>query len=54
MSVVLFNIFSKIPESCWDIERPALPAWRMNEIRAWEMEQKKAIQDYLERAKRSF
>jgi nucleotide-binding universal stress UspA family protein len=52
MGVVLFNVYSKIPESYWDMERQASPAWRMNEVRAWEREHKKTIQDYMERAKK--
>ncbi|MGD8985296.1 MAG: universal stress protein [Desulfobacteraceae bacterium] len=52
MGVVLFNVYSKVPESYWDIERQASPAWRMKEVRAWEREHKKTIQDHMERAKK--
>ena len=52
MGVVLFNVYSKIPEAYWDLEKSVSLGWRLREIRAWEMEYEKTIQEYMERAKK--
>jgi len=52
MHVVLFNVFSEIPESFWDLEKAQLYRRRLTEIRAWEMEMKKRIEAFTEEARK--
>jgi nucleotide-binding universal stress UspA family protein len=54
MEVVLFHVMSQIPESFWDIEKE--PAYRQEagSTTAWELQQKKEIQDFMEKARRLF
>ena len=54
MEVVLFHDFSKVPEHYWDMGREASRAWRLSEVAAWEREYENRIQDYMERAKKTF
>ncbi|MGD8448745.1 MAG: universal stress protein [Desulfobacterales bacterium] len=54
MEVVLFHVMSQIPESFWDIEKE--PAYRQEagNKTAWELRQKKEIQNFMEKARRLF
>lgn len=52
MNVVLFTVQGKIPEYYWDLEKEGSPAWRLKEVRAWEVGQKRAIQEYMEKSKK--
>ncbi len=54
MEVVLFHVMTKVPESFWDIEKE--PAYRQEAAttRAWELQQKKEIQEFMEKARRLF
>ena len=52
MKVVLFTVQGKIPEYYWDLEREGSPAWRIKEVKAWEVGQKRTIQEYMEKAKK--
>ena len=52
MEMVLFNVHSKIPEGYWDLETNSSVAWRMSEARAWDKEREKAIQEYMQKAKK--
>ncbi|MEA1949216.1 MAG: universal stress protein [Thermodesulfobacteriota bacterium] len=54
MEVVLFHVMTKVPESFWDIEKE--PAYRQEvaATRAWELQQKKGIQEFMEKARRLF
>jgi nucleotide-binding universal stress UspA family protein len=52
MEVVLFTVTSPIPESYWDLERQAQYGRRVKDIRIWEEQQHKAIQEYMEEARR--
>jgi nucleotide-binding universal stress UspA family protein len=49
---VLFHVHNKIPEHYWDLEREASPAWRMNEVAAWEREQKKRVEESTDKVKK--
>jgi nucleotide-binding universal stress UspA family protein len=51
MEVVLFNVFSSIPESYLDLQKDPRFSQSAQKVRAWEMEQKKAIQKTMEKAK---
>jgi nucleotide-binding universal stress UspA family protein len=48
--VVLFHVHHKIPEHYWDLKREASPAWRMNEVAAWEREQEKTVEESMDKA----
>jgi nucleotide-binding universal stress UspA family protein len=52
MNVVLFTVQGKIPEYYWDLEKEGSPAWRIKEVKAWEVGQKKTIREYMEKAKK--
>ena len=51
MRIVLFHVFSAVPESYWDLESDVRSRAIVKQARAWELSQKKLIQDYMERAK---
>jgi nucleotide-binding universal stress UspA family protein len=50
MDVVLFNVYSKIPESYWDLEKQAPLGWRIEGVKAWEREYEGTVQTYLKKA----
>ena len=51
MQVVLFTVFSKIPERYWDLEREPIYGQRLREIRAWETTNRMAIKRYMDEAR---
>ena len=51
MQIVLFHVLAKIPENYWDMERHPLFGNRVREVRAWEKQNKKVIEDFMEKAK---
>jgi nucleotide-binding universal stress UspA family protein len=53
MEVVLFNVYSKIPESYWDLEKQPPLGWRLKEVKAWEVGFKKSIREHMENATRT-
>jgi nucleotide-binding universal stress UspA family protein len=54
MKTVLFNVFSKIPERYWDMEREPQYGRRLREIRFWEVHREQEMQKYMERARQIF
>ena len=48
--VVLFHVFSGVPESYWDLEREPKSVKSVKYVRAWELEQKKKIQAFMDKA----
>lgn len=50
MRIVLFHVFSAVPESYWDMEN-TVRTRAIAEARAWELSQRKLIGDHMERAK---
>ncbi|MFC1859144.1 universal stress protein [Thermodesulfobacteriota bacterium] len=53
MDAVLFNVFSKVPESYLDLQRdPRNYRWTQ-EVRAWEVQQKKMINEFMQEAKQT-
>ena len=52
MNVVLFTVYGKIPEYYWDLEKGGSAAWRIKEAKAWEVGQRKTVQEYMEKAKK--
>lgn len=49
--VVLFNVFMGVPESYWDLEKDPQFSQSAREVRAWEMEQRKVMNEYMAQAK---
>ena len=50
MQIKLFHVFSQIPEGFWDLETDARSTSTVREVRAWEMQQKKNINKFMEKA----
>lgn len=53
MQVVLFNVFSGVPESYRDLEKDPQFSKAAREVMAWELQQKKKIQSSMEKAKQT-
>ena len=51
MRIVLFHVFSAVPESYWDMENNISTRAIAKQARAWEQSQKKLAIDHMERAK---
>ena len=51
MEIVLFNVFSSIPEAYLDLEKDPLFSRSAPQVMAWEMQQKKDIQKSMDKAK---
>ena len=51
MKIVLFNVFSGIPEAYLDLGKDPQFSRSAREVKAWEMQQKKEIQNAMENAK---
>ena len=49
--VVLYNVFSKIPEAYWDLEKQPQLKRKVTHVRAWEVQRKKEIKDYMDKAR---
>ena len=47
MHIVLFHVFSAVPESYWDLENDIRSMKVMKHARAWELSQRKIIQNYM-------
>ena len=54
MEVVLFHVMTKVPESFWDIEKEPTYRHKQASTRAWELQQKKEIQEFMEKARQLF
>ena len=54
MEVVLFHVMTKVPESFWDVEKEPAYSHKVATTRAWELQQKKEIQEFMEKARRLF
>jgi len=51
MKVVLFNVFSSVPESYRDLDKDSLFSKAAEEIMAWKMQRKKVIKESMDKAK---
>lgn len=51
MRVVLFHVFSKVPDGFWDLETDPRSTSTVKEVRAWEVQQRKTIKQYMESAR---
>ena len=52
--VVLFHVQSKIPESFWDIEQDPAFRHRLAPVVAWDMQQSKALEEFMARSRQIF
>ena len=50
--IVLFTVFSKIRDSYWDLEKEPVYSQKLGEIRAWETQRGKTLEEYMEKARR--
>jgi len=48
--LILFHVFSGVPESYWDLEREPKSVKSAKHVRAWEFEQRKKIQAFMAKA----
>jgi len=51
MKIVLFHVFNSIPEAYYDLEKEPKSVKVVRHVRSWEIQQKKAIKEYMERAR---
>ena len=51
MNIVLFHVFSSVPEGYWDLEKDPRSTSTVRQVRSWEVEQKKRINQYMEQAR---
>jgi len=52
LEVMLFHVATSIPESFWDIESNPAFRSRLASVRAWEIGQRAAMEEYLAKAKK--
>lgn len=52
VEVVIYHVMTKIPESFWDLEKEPAFQYKIANIGAWEAQQEKMIQDFMEKARR--
>jgi nucleotide-binding universal stress UspA family protein len=50
MEIVLFHVMTKIPESFWDLEKEPAFYHKFANIRAWEIQQQRIIQEFMDGA----
>ncbi len=48
MHVVLFHVFSSVPDSYWDLEKTPIGSKTVRKIRNWEIQQEKYIQQFMQ------
>ena len=51
MGIVLFHVFSSVPEGYWDLEKDPRSTSTVRQVRSWEIEQRKKIKPYMEQAR---
>ena len=51
MHVVLFNVFSGVPEACWRFDKNPQYGSVAREVRAWEIQREKVINEFMDQAK---
>ena len=51
MKIVLFHVFNSIPEAYYDLEKEPKSVKVVRHVRSWEGQQKKAIKEYMGKAK---
>ena len=54
MDIVLFHVFNSVPEGYWDLEKEPVCTSTVRQVKSWEIEQKKRINQYMEQALQFF
>lgn len=52
MQVVLYNVFSAVPEAYWDLQKQSHVGKRVSEIKAWELQRRKEAERFMEKARK--
>ena len=50
MDIVLLHVFSSVPEGYWDLEKDPRSTSTVRQVKAWEVEQRKKIEQYMKQA----
>ncbi|MBW2428957.1 MAG: universal stress protein [Deltaproteobacteria bacterium] len=50
-NIVLFHVFSSVPEGFWDLESDPRSTATVKQVHAWEIQYRKNMQDYMESAR---
>jgi len=50
MDIVLFHVFSSVPEGYWDLEKDPRSTSTVRQVKAWEVQQRKRIEQHVEQA----
>jgi nucleotide-binding universal stress UspA family protein len=51
MNIVLFHVFSSVPEGYWDLEKDPRSTSTVRQVKSWEVEQRRRIKQYMERTR---
>lgn len=49
--VVLFHVITRVPESFWDLEKEHTYHYRIADVRTWEIQQEKIIEEFMAQAR---
>ena len=50
MDIVLLHVFSTVPEGYWDLEKDPRSTSTVRQVKSWEVQQRKNIEQYMEQA----
>ena len=50
MNIVLFHVFNSVPEGYWDLEKDPRSTSTVRQVRSWEVQQRKRIEQFMEQA----
>jgi len=50
MDIVLFHVFNSVPEGYWDMERDPRSTSTVRQVKSWEVQQRKGIEQFMEQA----
>ncbi len=50
MDIVLFHVFSSVPEGYWDLEKDPRSTSTVRQVKSWEVQQRKNMEKFMEKA----
>jgi len=50
MNIVLFHVFSSVPEGYWDLEKDPRSTSTVRQVKSWEVQQRKNMEKFMENA----
>ena len=50
MDIALFHVFNSVPEGYWDLEKDPRSTSTVRQVKSWEVQQRKKIEQYMEQA----